>query len=553
MALQDFNLASLASLQSLPLELIESLDQTYFLYLLVTDPARVIPPGKSLLSMLTHAKFHPPEAAQNGSQHVELLGRVKEVAHRAFWEEATEALSSPLPSVQLERLKRLYLDLYDALTPLFPPNHRILVSLCSPLPPTSSPLHSTLNFLREVLSVLRERCAPARDEAIDLLISSILQPPSGSSPNGTHTDTSSTPLAEFVVDKIRAIVSLGEDMKEDLNNFVLGSMTEAQLNGLLLDGVKQRERDIVLQIWGGPDLVRRLWRNWFKGGLVEDSDCAEGKRWIKRLLKALQSDKPVQCAPPSPPESHLNGAKDNLTKDASSSQGSHLLPPQLLFCVPNLVSVQNHLQALVITASLRSLTRLPSAQVANSGSGSSTTPSVVQEFIPRVWSLLKAEIDDEAPVSDIDHTKLVNLADEVVRARQLTAKVGGEEETQLRSAVERTLRSNDPVFLLLGKRLIGVLESLLVSENPVNDINNDRPTIPAKMQTGRDFVGGRAVKRPKLTSSEPTLGGAGPVRDDAVKFPLVAGYEDETLREAIWDVFHKLSSCIAWTENIWGM
>ncbi|KAJ3516419.1 hypothetical protein NLJ89_g1122 [Agrocybe chaxingu] len=364
---------------------------------------------------------------------------------------------------------------------------------------------------------------------------------------------SPTPLAEFVVNNIRAIISLGEDMKEDLNNFVLGSMTEAQLNGLLLDEVKQRERDVVLQIWGGPDLVGCLWRNWLKGGLVEDAECAEGKRWIRKLLTALQSDKPVQCSSPSPQESHLVGAEDSLIQDASPSQDNHFLPPQLLFCVPNLVSVQNHLQALIITASLRSLTRLPSTQVTNSGSSSSTTPSVAQEFIRRIWSLLKAEIDDEAPVADVDHTKLVNLADEVVRARQLVAKVGGEEEAQLRSAVERTLRSNDPVFLLLRKRLVSVLENLLVSESSVNDINNDRPTIPAKMQTGRDLVGGIAVKRPKLMSSEPTLGGMGPVRDDIVKIPLVVGYEDETLREAIWDVFHKLSSCIVWTEDIWGI
>lgn len=74
----------------LPVELMEALNQTYFLHLLLTDPGSVIPPGKSLLSMLIHANFVPGGNEAEGKAkdaHEAIADRVKEVAHRAFWAE----------------------------------------------------------------------------------------------------------------------------------------------------------------------------------------------------------------------------------------------------------------------------------------------------------------------------------------------------------------------------------------------------------------------------------------------------------------------------------
>lgn len=76
----------------LPAELMDALNQTYFLHLLLTDPGSVIPPGKSLLSMLIHANFVPGgnEAEGKGKAkdaHEAMVDRVKEVAHKAFWAE----------------------------------------------------------------------------------------------------------------------------------------------------------------------------------------------------------------------------------------------------------------------------------------------------------------------------------------------------------------------------------------------------------------------------------------------------------------------------------
>jgi hypothetical protein len=60
--------------------LLDLIEQTHFLRMLLTDPDRVIPPGKSLLSMLTNAKF-------NEEKDSPILHGVTQVAHRAFWDE----------------------------------------------------------------------------------------------------------------------------------------------------------------------------------------------------------------------------------------------------------------------------------------------------------------------------------------------------------------------------------------------------------------------------------------------------------------------------------
>ena len=57
--------------------LLDLIEQTHFLRMLLTDPERVIPPGKSLLSMLTSAK----------EKDSSILDGVTQVAHRAFWDE----------------------------------------------------------------------------------------------------------------------------------------------------------------------------------------------------------------------------------------------------------------------------------------------------------------------------------------------------------------------------------------------------------------------------------------------------------------------------------
>jgi len=88
-AQNDF--ANNPSLLLLPVELMESLNQTYFLHRLVTEPDKVIPPGKSLLSMMTHTGFELQDdaSAQSDEKQPALTDRVAEVAHKAFWGEVS--------------------------------------------------------------------------------------------------------------------------------------------------------------------------------------------------------------------------------------------------------------------------------------------------------------------------------------------------------------------------------------------------------------------------------------------------------------------------------
>lgn len=74
----------------LPLELVQELNHTFFLHLLATDPERVLPPGKSLLSTMTS-----PRAQAREGDVPKLEGRVHDMVHRAFWEDVRIFLTRP--------------------------------------------------------------------------------------------------------------------------------------------------------------------------------------------------------------------------------------------------------------------------------------------------------------------------------------------------------------------------------------------------------------------------------------------------------------------------
>ena len=80
------------NLAPLPAELVETLNQTYFLHFLVNEKEKVVPPGKSVLSMMLHANLRLPQPAdvkEGDSKHTALLERVQEAAHKAFWREVS--------------------------------------------------------------------------------------------------------------------------------------------------------------------------------------------------------------------------------------------------------------------------------------------------------------------------------------------------------------------------------------------------------------------------------------------------------------------------------
>lgn len=70
----------------LPLELVDTLNQAYFLHLLATDPGKVIPPGKSLLSMMARSSHMSGDGSVESGTSI-LHDRVEKVVHQAFWTE----------------------------------------------------------------------------------------------------------------------------------------------------------------------------------------------------------------------------------------------------------------------------------------------------------------------------------------------------------------------------------------------------------------------------------------------------------------------------------
>lgn len=70
--------------RTLPIELLQTLNHTFFLHLLATDPERVLPPGKSLLSMMSAPRT---TSGSLDGDLPKLEERVKDVVHRAFWKE----------------------------------------------------------------------------------------------------------------------------------------------------------------------------------------------------------------------------------------------------------------------------------------------------------------------------------------------------------------------------------------------------------------------------------------------------------------------------------
>ncbi|KAI0940514.1 hypothetical protein AcW1_003689 [Taiwanofungus camphoratus] len=517
----------------LPIELINVLDHTYFFHLLATDPEKALPPGKSLLSVLSRPRSQTHR--QEGDLPT-LHYRVEDLVHRAFWDEAFETLSNPSPAVQLPRLKRLYEDLSVALAPLLPARHPVLVTLSSPLSPTSSPLLLAITHLREILACLRTRCAPARDPSIDSLVHGL---------DLSSSVTSVADIARLIVNTVQSILELSEAMRDDLAEFVLGSMSERQLRAVVANQAMKHERKVVLSLWSSQR-IQTVWKNWLADlqppqPQASTKDVSSHRTWVSRLVQALGSTIPVTCTvpmvshPQSPPFSQeTNGMISND------------LPPPLFFTCPTLLYIQNYLQALVIAASLRSLVRLPSIQ-----SSSMAASSNLQweddysggSFMARVWALLKAEVDGEPDAGD---TKLVNLADEVIRVYRLfSGKQASDtnEDARLRAAVDRTLQSNDPVFLLLQKRLLQALVTRFYG--PQVESSKPANAVPERLRAGHQSSRKKPMFMPEVDESE----GSG---DNRVELPLIVkGFEDEVLVRALGEGLVKLKSCVDWTERVW--
>ena len=352
--------------------------------------------------------------------------------------------------------------------------------------------------------------------------------------------TPASDLARIVVDAFKEILQLSADMKDDLSTFVISNLGEKQLQDLVVSQAATFERELVLQTWhsGG---VEHLWGSWLEDGQTAASgELSVRQVFVARLTRALGTNTAVSCeVPPA-----LIGQDGTVDRPITANS----LPPPLFFLVPSLLRAQNYIQALVIAASLRALVPLPPTH-AEASSGDQPPG---QELTQRVWTLLKSEIEGEPGA---DGTKVVNLADEVIRIRRTSRGVdqtanGDEEEQKLRAAVDRTLKEQDPVFQLLQRRLVRALADRLAT----TDASTDGQVHNLHLRTGRGA--GKAQKKPLMKVDVWKGKKRAPVTlasGNEHEAPLVVkGFEDPTLVGAINEVVGILRRTVEWTELVWS-
>lgn len=403
--------------------------------------------------------------------------------------------------------------------------------LTCPLSPTSHPLRSAVTHLRELLVCLRSRCAPIHDARIDTLIKKLDDLP----PLASMSE-----VARLVVDTVRSILELSELMKEDLSQFVIGSMSEKQLRAVLMSQAATQEREVVFSLWR-PERIRELWMSWLGSQSLTSSapDGGQERPWVHRLLQALGLGIAVSCPLPTKP---MPGSDEEA---GTPPPPANLLPPPLFFVFPTLLYMQNYLQALVIAATLRSLVRLPAHQLETSEDPEQ------QSFVSRIWILLRAEVDGQPGSGD---TKLVNLADEVIRIRRRFSSSGeavdADEETKLRAAVDRTLQPNDPVFALLYKRLLNAVAERLARPTPLSSPRSSTAHLPERLRTGR----ARSPQRLRLglrLDRDPADEAGLSAESYREELLTVKGFEDVALVKALGEGLSKLRTCVEWTERVW--
>lgn len=345
-----------------------------------------------------------------------------------------------------------------------------MYTLLHPFSPTSSPLRSATVHLKELLAVLRERCAPIRDAEFDILLGRL--------------EVSYEELAQACVDVIKGILELASLMKDDMAWFITGTWTEQDAVNWLKQQAIDRERNSIIEMFTLPKVVE-LYQTWLS---EVESEQDEG-RLVGRLIRALESNQPVSPFPPS----------------------TNLLPPSLMYFAFDFLRIQNLLQALVISAVLRSLVHRYLRENSN-------------DWLTRIWTLLVSEIDIKSQSTSgdpIGETRLINLEDEVVSVSGFKT----EEGERLREAVRRTLRVEDPVFKLLQRRLLEGIQNRLLVQQPVS-------RVPQFLQSG---------KAKSLSHKEPEL-----VEDFIVK-----GFEELVLKENIKEVILSLRRCLNWFRETW--
>ncbi|KAG9078990.1 hypothetical protein FS749_008944, partial [Ceratobasidium sp. UAMH 11750] len=380
------------------------LQDTQFLYRLSNMPESASHPDQSILSLMRSASLRTGDAQSAGSHNA-----LEETVKRAYWDQMKEVLSHDDPKHHIDQLKALYKDLSEAASRFFPPGHPLYALFKCPLAPTTHPLETAVYNMRLLVAGLRERCAPIRDDPLIAI-----------------QQTLNTILPFSIVDAAESIIQVAELMRGDLDDYVLQNASEEDAKGWVRAQARTKEREVVLRISGTQEKLVQSWKDY----LQVETATVSWTLLARRLLETVSSPTAALFMPPD--------------IRATAPENQNIVPPQLMLSVDSLVKVQDLIQATVIVASLRSL--IP----------------ISPDFTSRIWALVESAIAD--PDSSLEpHLKLVNLQDEVIEAYRThaTPHTPTPDET-LRATVSRTLRTEDPVFRLLQKRLVSALEAELV-------------------------------------------------------------------------------------------
>lgn len=368
---------------------------------------------------------------------------------------------------------------------------------------------------------MKTRCAPIRDSVIDMALTRLDE---GSTIGTTET------LARIVVETVKFILNFADTMKSDMTQFVMGQLSEKELNEAATSYALESEKSIIMQMWGKEN-VESGWKTWLDQGQVDTDRTDSRPRWLSRLLNCLEVDEAVSCDL-SNTIFLLHAKTEDLT--FSESAIKNILPAPFLFVAPALLRIQNILQVLVAAALLRIL--VPSPTRANDmipSSDSSQSEADEGSFMHRIWSLLIGVIET-SPESNT--TKLLNLADEVIRERRrqvFSSTISiTEDDDKIRLSVGRLLNSKDPAFKLLHKRLVSTV-SAHISLSPIH------PDIPFVMRTGN-------------ARKSPFISGRPNDADDALSSLRIKGFEDHLLIEEIKHVINDLQFTILWVKRTWA-
>ena len=334
-------------------------------------------------------------------------------------------------------------------------------------------------------------------------------------------------------------------MRNDYSNAVFATASEQELADIVAAMAKTQEQELVLRLWESKEAIQKAWTRWMDGFNPSDPalQVQPKQLWILKLIESLGKPLAVRSklSGPSLPQETANDPDDGGRSTKQTPEPPNVLPPQFLFSGPTLLRLQNYIQALTIAASLKSL--VPAPRLAPTPPtpshyrmGDLTFPAN-RTFTERIWALLELEIgvtDDEPP-----ETKIINFADEVVFAHSSAlpsdvTTLDPHFEKRLRTTVDRILRTDDPVFILLQKRLLAAL-----SAASLNTLVEEHASVRMR-SSGRAWPqrGGPSSSPPHSGQSEMNI--------------VAKGFEDPVIAEQCSIAASMLRRSIEWVEGVWG-